>query len=471
MTRIVIEKAGNCSVRFLSKPEQLNEMGLSYVKSLFRPEYLETFLVPKPDGTSVLLVGIGHENTQDAHVAKELSAAACKAMRKLKIQAFTIYLSPFYAESAKDTMIAFFEGIFLVTGNVKTYKTDKCETSWTVGLADMPREYEQYLEEGRMLANHVLFVRDMVNMPANLLWPEKMAEEFVRFAQGTGIESKIIHMEELKKLKMGGLLGVGSSSAYPPCLLIMRYTGDAGTSDRTGLVGKGVTVDTGGYCIKSAASMTGIRGDMAGAAAVVGAISALAKQKAKVNVTAVLPLCENRISNGSMVDGDVLTSYSGKTIEVGDTDAEGRLILADAVTYAVRDENVSRVLDIATLTGAVVRMFGFTITGAISDNDIMWEEFSEAGRKTGERYWRIPFLREHERMLDSSVADICNLGPSECGTITGGLFIRSFAENVPWIHLDIAGTAWVKEPIYTYQEQYATGTGVETIYRWLSDRA
>ena len=170
-----------------------------------------------------------------------------------------------------------------------------------------------------------------------------------------------------------------------------------------------------------------------------------------------------------MVAGDVLTSYSGKTIEVGNTDAEGRLILADAVTYAIRDEKVSRVLDIATLTGAVVDMFGFTIAGVMSDNDAMWTEFSDAGKKTGEKYWRIPFGREHEKALKSAVADFRNVGGQFCGTITAGLFIRSFAENVPWIHVDIVGTAWVDEPIYAYQEKYATGAGVETIYQWLMD--
>ena len=376
-------------------------------------------------------------------------------------------MNPYFAESSKDTMRAFFEGIFLGTGKAKTYKTDVEEKTYTIGIPGMCEEYTDALEEGRLLAEHILFARDLVNMPANDLWPEKMAEEIVRFSEGTGIETRIIHADEMEKMGMGGLLGVGKGSIYPPCRLVMRYTGDDQTQERTGLVGKGVTVDTGGYCLKPAGSMMGIRGDMAGAAAVAGAICALARRKAKVNVSAVLPMCENRISGGSMVDGDVLTSYSGKTIQIGNTDAEGRLILADAVTYAVRDEKVSRILDIATLTGAVVGMFGFTIAGVLSDSDDMWNEFLKASKKTGEKYWRIPFLKEHEKMLESDVADIKNVGGRVCGTITAGLFIREFAEKIPWIHVDIAGTAWVDEPIYAYQEKYATGAGVETIYQWL----
>lgn len=469
MTHIVFEPTGSCMIRFVSEPEQLDELGLSYIKEIYKPEYLNTFFVPKSDGSSVLLVGIGEEDPQEVNTAKELSGASCKEMRKLRISAFTFSLSPYFTESSKETMRAFFEGIFLVTGKAKTYKTDVEEITYTIGVPEMTGEYKDALEEGRLLAENILFVRDLVNMPANDLWPEKLAEEFVRFAEGTGIETKILHADELKQMKMGGLLGVGLGSEFPPCLLVMRYTGDESTQERTGLIGKGVTVDTGGYCLKSGKSMYGIRGDMAGAAAVVGALCALAGRKAKVNVSAVLPLCENRISGGSMVAGDVLTTYSGKTIEVGNTDAEGRLILVDAVTYAIRDEKVSRVLDIATLTGAVVDMFGFTIAGVMSDSDTMWTEFSEAGKKTGEKYWRIPFGREHEKALKSAVADIRNVGGQFCGTITAGLFIRSFAENVPWIHVDIAGTAWVDEPIYAYQEKYATGAGVETIYQWLMD--
>ena len=467
MTHIVFEKAGSCMVRFVSEPDQLDKLGLFYIKEIYKPEYLSTFFVPKHDGDSILLVGIGKENPQEANTAKELTGAACREMRKLKISAFTFDMNPYFADSSKDTIRAFSEGIFLVTGKAKTYKTDIEEKTYTIGITGMCEEYKDALEEGRLLAEHILFTRDLVNMPANDLWPEKMAEEIVRFSEGTGIETRIIHADEMEKMGMGGLLGVGKGSIYPPCLLVMRYTGDEQSKERTGLVGKGVTVDTGGYCLKSASSMMGIRGDMAGAAAVAGVICALARRKAKVNVSAVLPMCENRISGGSMVDGDVLTSYSGKTIQIGNTDAEGRLILADAVTYAVRDEKVSRILDSATLTGAVVGMFGFTIAGVLSDSDDMWNEFFEASKKTGEKYWRIPFFREHEKMLESDVADIKNIGGSVCGTITAGLFIREFAEKIPWIHVDIAGTAWVDEPIYAYQEKYATGAGVETIYQWL----
>ena len=238
----------------------------------------------------------------------------------------------------------------LATEAAATYKTDREVTEYTVGQKGLEAGAACYLEEGHTLAESVLFARDMTNMPANYLYPEKFAEKICAFVEDTGIETQVLHQEDLQEKRMGGILGVGKGSEYTPCMVILKIRGDQNTKEITGLVGKGVTVDTGGS-VKPAASMGGIRGDMAGAAAVAGAIRALAKQKAKVNVTAVLPI--NRISGGSFVDGDVLTSYSGKTIEIANTDAEGRLILADAVTWAVQDEKVTRVLDIATLTEAV----------------------------------------------------------------------------------------------------------------------
>lgn len=468
MAQVVLGKAGDFTVRFVKEKEQLEAWGYSRVKGIYEPEYLNAFFLPEEEGKGVLFMGLGEEDLKRAGAAKELGAACCKEMKKLKITSFTICLGDLYEENPKrEVLIGWSEGIYLATEAAATYKTDREVTEYTVGLEGLEEGAACYLEEGHTLAESVLFARDMTNMPANYLYPEKFAEKICAFVEDTGIETQVLHQKDLQEKRMGGILGVGKGSEYAPCMVILRYRGDQNTKEITGLVGKGVTVDTGGYCIKPAASMGGIRGDMAGAAAVTGAIRALAKQKAKVNVTAVLPICENRISGGSFVDGDVLTSYSGKTIEIANTDAEGRLILADAVTWAVQDEKVTRVLDIATLTGAVVGMFGFTIAGVLCDNDALWEAFYRASEETGEKYWRIPFGKEHEKMLESQVADIKNLGGSVCGTITAGLFIRSFAHKIPWIHVDIAGTAWVDEPVYAYQEKLATGAGVDTIYQWL----
>ena len=216
--------------------------------------------------------------------------------------------------------------------------------------------------------------------------------------------------------------------------------------------------------------MLGIKGDMAGGAAVAGALYALAENHVKVNAVAVIPMCENRISDGSLLPGDVIGSYSGKTIEIANTDAEGRLILADAVSYAVREEKAAEVLDIATLTGAGVNRFGFTVAGVVSDSDELFRRFRQGYTCAGERYWRIPFYEEHEKMIESKIADVRNMSSGGCGTVTAGLFIREFAEKKPWIHLDIAGTAWVNEPIFAFQSAGATGAGVSSIYQFLCEK-
>ena len=250
-------------------------------------------------------------------------------------------------------------------------------------------------------------------------------------------------------------------------MCVLRYNGDPDSKEITGLVGKGVTSDTGGYCLKSRDSLIGMHGDMAGGAVTASVIKALAKSKARVNVTCVIPICENRLTAGSLLPGDVITSYSGQTIEILNTDAEGRLILADGVSYAVMEERVTRVLDIATLTGAMANALGNHVTGVIADSDQIWNELEEASAGTGEYFCRLPFYRENEKMLESEIADIKNMGESFCGAITAGLFIRHFANQVPWIHLDIAGTAHVGKPLYEFQAKGATGATIDTIYRWL----
>ena len=225
-----------------------------------------------------------------------------------------------------------------------------------------------------------------------------------------------------------------------------------------------MTCDTGGYCLKASSSMKGIKGDMAGGAAVCGALLALAANQTPINVTAVIPAVENRISPESFIPGDVIGSLSGKTIEVGNTDAEGRLILADAVTYAVEKEGAAKVVDIATLTGAVVGMFGFTTAGFLSNDEEFCAAFQSAYARSGEQYWRLPAFPEYRKMIESPVADVSNVSTDGCGTITAGLFIGAFVEERPWIHIDIAGTAWVDSPRWAYQTNGATGAGVTTLY-------
>ena len=323
------------------------------------------------------------------------------------------------------------------------------------------------LKQGISLAEAQSWARNMVNAPGNLFHPMDFAREIMEHMKETSVECELIVYSKLNAMGMEALTSVGKSSENPPCMLVMRYRGDE-EAPVTGLVGKGVTCDTGGYCLKPAGSMMGIKGDMAGGAAVAAAIYALAANQVKVNVTGVIPMCENRISPSALVPGDVIGSYGGKKIEICNTDAEGRLILADAMAYMVKDEHADRVIDIATLTGAVVGMLGFSTAGLLSDDDAFCGAFLKAAQTSGERYWRLPIFEEQKQMIKSKIADIKNMGRDYCGTITAGLFIQAFAQGRPWIHLDIAGTAWTDNPLYQGQPQGATAAGTSSLYYLLA---
>lgn len=491
-------------VYFICEGETKKFIDNTKVIQQFKGEKKKVWYVPTKDGEAALLVGAGKKEKLNEHLAMELMALAVKEMEQREIKFYDIDISNMLHTLSITSINPMVLGAYLGTYKIPKLKGKKEETtekdikqtaeeaaekessmnqkqinsdnwkfciekdSYEIGLIGVLEkdwnEAEQRLKEAENLAEGVIFARDMVNLPGNHLRPIEFAAKIREFVKTTNISVEVLDFKQIKELGMNGLAGVGGSSGFEPCFVILRYEGDTSSKERIGLVGKGVTLDTGGYCLKPAGSMLGIKGDMAGGAAVVGAIYALAKNEIKSNVTGIIPICENRISDSSLVPGDVITSYLGKTIEVCNTDAEGRLILADAVAYAVKEENVTKVLDIATLTGAVVSMFGFTITGILVDDEIFYQEIDRAYQKSLEKYCRIVFGEEHEEMIKSTIADIKNVGESVCGTITAGLFIREFAEKFPWAHLDIAGTAWVDSPKYSYQEKGATGAGVTTLY-------
>ena len=458
-------------VKFIGETAPELEKLSGAVMRIFKGEYLQTAFLPEED-KMILLVGTGKPGREKIHL-KELGAAAVKAFLDVKIYEFSLDISSVLEEYGITALRHITEGAALGTYRQKQFKGAQ-RTECQIEICGIPEKNQQeakkIFEEALIVSRGIWFARDMVNLPGNYLRPADFAENILEFVKNTEIEAEVLDREKLKEKGFEALLGVGDSSEYPPCLTVLRYRGNPQSEKITALVGKGVTCDTGGYCLKPADSMLGIKGDMAGGAAVAGALYALAENHVKVNAVAVIPMCENRISDGSLLPGDVIGSYSGKTIEIANTDAEGRLILADAVSYAVREEKAAEVLDIATLTGAVVNMFGFTVAGVVSDSDELFRRFRQGYTCAGERYWRIPFYEEHEKMIESKIADVRNMSSGGCGTVTAGLFIREFAEKKPWIHLDIAGTAWVNEPIFAFQSAGATGAGVSSIYQFLCEK-
>lgn len=386
-----------------------------------------------------------------------------KAVKEWKGTEFSADLTQLIEEKGLSYVSDAVEGMLLGTFKPEHFPAVP-RKEWKIELLGLPFEAENIVREMETIVEGVFWARDMTNRPGNLLRPGDFAREVQKLFANVPAQVEILDAQKMKELGLNAVLGVGMSSAYKPCLCIIRYQGNPGDDRVTGLVGKGVTCDTGGYCLKSSSSMKGIRGDMAGGASVAGAVYALAGNRVPVNVTALIPMVENRISDGSLLPGDVITSYSGKTIEVMDTDAEGRLIMADAVAYAVCNEHVDRILDIATLTGCICASLGFGAAGMLCDNEDFARDFERAYQKSGERYLRFPIYPEYERMIESEIADVKNMGGKNAGSITAGLFVRCFAEQTPWIHLDIAGTAWVDTPVFEYQSKGATGAGVTTMY-------
>jgi leucyl aminopeptidase len=293
---------------------------------------------------------------------------------------------------------------------------------------------------GRILAEAANRARDMANEPANCLTPAIMAEQALAAARDVGLECEVLEREQMQELGMGALLGVAQGSTQPPKFIVLRYRGDRRRKTTLGLLGKGITFDSGGISIKPSAGMQAMKGDMSGGAAVISAMWAIAKLKPRINVTAVVPATENMPSGSATKPGDIVRAMDGKTIEVVNTDAEGRLILADAIAYA-RRQGLSPIVDVATLTGAMVVAIGKAATGCMTNSQELCQKVIAAGEAAGEKFWQFPLYDEYKEHLKSDVADIKNVGKrGEGGAITAALFLADFVGDTPWVHLDMAGT-------------------------------
>ena len=310
--------------------------------------------------------------------------------------------------------------------------------------------------------------RGLVTEPANVIYPESFVER-CRELTKLGIEMEVLTGEQMKKLGMGALLGVAQGSVREPRLLVLRWNGGKPGVPPVAFVGKGVTFDTGGISIKPAAGMEAMKWDMGGAGAVVGAFKALALRKAKANLVGICGLVENMPGGNAQRPGDVVTSMSGQTIEVINTDAEGRLVLADALTYVQRNYKPTTIIDLATLTGAILVSLGHEFGGLFTPDDKLADALLEAARESGDKLWRMPLGESFDRLIDSQIADVKNVGPREGGSITAAEFIHRFVdEGVKWAHLDIAGMAWADKAGTTY-DKGATGFGVRLLDQYVAD--
>jgi len=330
----------------------------------------------------------------------------------------------------------------------------------TINKADV-HLLQQGCSKGKILSEAANLARDMVNEPANYMTPTHMAEMAKKLAEAHGLELNVLDKEQMQELGMGALLGVTQGSCQPPKFIVLNYKGGDSNETDLALVGKGITFDSGGISLKTSDKMEEMKFDMAGGAAVMAAISAIAQLKPRINVTAIVPAVENLPSGSALKPGDILTAMTGKTIEIISTDAEGRLILADALGYANK-LHAKLIVDVATLTGACIIALGNVCTGSFGNNQELVDKVIAAGAEAGELIWQMPMYDEYKEQNKSDVADIKNFGGKNAGAITAAQFLAEFAGNTPWVHLDIAGTN-MSDKEHNYLVKGATGVAVRTL--------
>ena len=339
----------------------------------------------------------------------------------------------------------------------------------TLTIVGAPGGTEQAWAAQSAVTGGMALTRQLVSEPPNLLYPETFVEQVTRSVEGLGLEITVLDEAATRELGMGALLGVAQGSARAPRLLALKWNGAGEGAPAVALVGKGVTFDTGGISIKPAAGMEDMKWDMGGAGAVAGAMKALALRRAKANVIGVMGLVENMPDGAAMRPGDIVTTMSGQTVEVLNTDAEGRLVLCDAITWVQRTHGVKTIVDLATLTGAMIVSLGNEYGGLFSNDDALAGQLTAAGLATDDKLWRFPLSATYDKLLDSPIADMKNIGPRGAGSITAAQFLQRFVEEgVTWAHLDIAGMVWSDKPGATH-DKGATGYGVRLLDRFVRD--
>jgi len=425
----------------------------------------------------LIIVGIGDEaklktSCIEGLGGKILSSSLCYKIKTIGLK--IIYNIGQYEPSIFASLIA--SGVLLASYKFDKYKTKQSEIDkFTLDTFEINIENnskaEKLFAEKKLLAKAVFFARDISNEPANIKTPQSYSERILEHLEPLGIKVTIIGEKEMKNLGMGALLGVGQGSQNESKLVVMQYYGLGNESSPVALVGKGVTFDSGGISIKPANNMDEMKYDMSGSAAVVGAIMALAGRKAKVNVVGVVGLVENMPSGNAQRPGDIVKTMSGQTVEVLNTDAEGRLVLADAVWYTQEKFKPQCIIDLATLTGAIVVALGKTYAGCFSNDSELADKLIEAGNKVDEKLWNMPLHKDFDEMIKSNIADIANIGnvPGAAGSSTAAQFIQHFIkEGTIWAHLDIAGVAYSKSG-NALGPKGAVGYGVRLLNQFIQD--
>jgi leucyl aminopeptidase len=395
----------------------------------------------------LLLIGGGKAKNFTVSELRKLAGAAARYLKSRGIRSFA-FLAPDGNINNEDAVSAIVEGAFIGDFDPDSYKSDRKDRkidSVTVVARGDQAALQRSMDQARVIGESQNFTRDLVNEPGNRMTPTMIAERARKMAEEVGLKCEVLDGAKIRELKMGAFWGVSQGSDEPPALIVLRYE-PAGAPEKPvlGLVGKAITFDSGGISIKPADGMEKMKYDMAGGAAMLGVMRGIALLKPKIKVTAIICASENMPSGKAQKPGDVQISMSGKSIEIINTDAEGRLVLADGLTYA-RQLGCTHLIDAATLTGAVVVALGYVNAGVFANDDKMYERFAKAVNDAGEKFWRLPLDDEYKENINSNIADIVNSGGRWGGAVSAAMFLKEFAEDTPWLHLDIAGTAWMED--------------------------
>ena len=434
-----------------------------------------TLLNPHKTPSHLIVIGLGKAADVTALTVQEAGAAAIAAALAAKVAhldlvaALTKSIKINAAEAAANLGYG---------AKLRSYRFDKYKTKTkpqdkpqlkTISVVTSALDAAKKLYAPlNSIAESVAFTRDIVTEPANVIYPETLAAECKKLEK-LGVKVEILGEAQMKKLGMGALLGVGQGSVRESQLVVMQYNGGKKGQKPVAIVGKGVTFDTGGISIKPSGGMEEMKWDMGGSATTIGTIRALAARKAKVNAVGVVGLVENMPDGNAQRPGDVVTSMSGQTIEVINTDAEGRLVLADALWYTQGRFKPQCIVDLATLTGAIIVCLGSHRAGLFSNNDTMAEQLAKSAVRTGEKVWRMPLGDEYDKMINCDIADMQNVGEGrEAGSTTAAQFLQRFVNDVPWVHLDIAGVAWQNKQITPLAPKGAVGWGIRLLNDWIA---
>lgn len=435
-------------------------------------EFLLVRFVPKGKlkASKLLLVGGGDRSDQRESAISVASGAATRILRKCNVKSFA-----FDARSNADAITVAqnsVQGAITSQFELDKYKTkdknEKAVNKVVVYVAGAKSaDVNKGIERGRIIGDSMNFTRDLANEPPNILHPTEMAKRAQAMAKETGLKCEILDEAKMKRLGMGSLLSVSLGSEQPAKLIVLRYTPTKSTAkkgDLLALVGKGITFDTGGISLKPGDGMDAMKYDMSGGATVLGTMRAIALLKPSIPVLGIVAAVENMPDGRATRPSDIVTAMNGKTIEILNTDAEGRLILADAVAYAEK-QGANRIVDMATLTGAVIIALGEHNTGIMGNDQGLVDEIISCGKQAGEGFWQLPVGSEYSKQIRSDIADIKNIGPrGKAGTIMGAVFIQEFIDKAKWAHLDIAGTAWA-DSVKPHQAKGPTGVAIRSLIK------